>query len=210
LTTHHTDPQNLSHPGAAGTNHPTLEAVDTLRRWRNTSAATATTAAVALPLTISAHTPCAIGITSAAVSGAVLALLAHALREVRLTTLVTYPEFAQLPEVARKSRRLVRRRNRRALAQGLRRTATPTQPPARFDACPILPDRVAPLRSELLELAHELERARHPDPASVALIQELLHDGASPLYNPNVPAARLRTTLDRARAGLTDTRSPTR
>jgi hypothetical protein len=104
--------------------------------------------------------------------------------------------------VDRKLRRLLSTRHRRALAQGLRRTATPTQPPTRFDVCPILLDRVAPLRPELLQIAAALEQTHDPDPSSVALIHELLKDGCSPLYNPNVPAAELRTVLTRARAGL--------
>jgi hypothetical protein len=102
----------------------------------------------------------------------------------------------------RRRRRLVSARHRRALAQGLRRTATPTQPPTRFDVCPILLDRVAPLRPELLQIAAALERTHDPDPISVALIHELLKDGCSPLYNRNVPASDLRAVLRRARAGL--------
>jgi hypothetical protein len=180
-----------------------VQALDTLKRWRNASAATATVAAASLPLAISTHTPDAVGITTAVLVGALLALISHGLRDVRLTTLVANPNFADLPAVARKGQRLVRVRNRRALAQGLRRTAAPTQPRARYDLCPILHDRVAPLRSGLIDLAFELEQAEHPDPASVALIHELLHDGASPLYNANAPAADLQRTLDRARAGLT-------
>jgi hypothetical protein len=102
----------------------------------------------------------------------------------------------------RKLRRLVSARHRRALAHGLRRTAASTQPPTRFDVCPILLDRVAPLRPELLQIATALEQTHDPDPASVALIHELLKDGCSPLYNPSVPAGDLRAALTRARAGL--------
>jgi hypothetical protein len=102
----------------------------------------------------------------------------------------------------RKRRRLVSARHRRALAHGLRRTAASTQPPTRFDVCPILLDRVAPLRPELLQIATALEQTHDPDPTSVALIHELLKDGCSPLYNPSVPAADLRAALRRARAGL--------
>jgi hypothetical protein len=101
-----------------------------------------------------------------------------------------------------KRRRVVSARHRRALAHGLRRTAASTQPSTRFDVCPILLDRVAPLRPELLQIATALEQTHDPDPDSVALIHELLKDGCSPLYNPNVPAADLRVALRRARAGL--------
>jgi hypothetical protein len=181
----------------------TVQALDTLKRWRNTSAAAAAVAAASLPLAISTHKLFAAGIASAVLVGAVLALISHGLCDVRLTTLVAHPAFADVPAVARKGHRLVRVRNRRALAQALLRTARPTQPPARYDACPVLRDRVAPLRSELIALAFELEHAEDPDPASVSLIHELLHDGASPLYNANRPAADVQRTLDRARAGLT-------
>ena len=102
----------------------------------------------------------------------------------------------------RKRRRLVSARHRRALARGLRRTAASLQPQTRFDVCPILLDRVAPLRPELLQIATALEQTHDPDPTSVALIHELLADGCSPLYNPNVLAADLRAALRRARAGL--------
>ena len=86
----------------------------------------------------------------------------------------------------RRRRRMVSARHRRALAHGLRRTAASTQPPTRFDVCPLLLDRVAPLRPELLQIAAALEQTPDPDPTSVALIHELLRDGCSPLYNPNV------------------------
>ena len=46
---------------------------------------------------------------------------------------------------------------------------------------------------------------REPDPACVALVRELLRDGASPLYNANLPPACLRWTLARLRAGLIPT-----
>jgi hypothetical protein len=58
----------------------------------------------------------------------------------------------------------------------------------------------------MLELADELELADHPDPTAVALIRELLTNGTSPLYNPNLTADDLHTTLARARAGITPPR----
>jgi len=100
-------------------------------------------------------------------------------------------------------RRLQSARTRRALAAGLRRTASPIQPSRRFDPCPVLADRAAAMAGQLLELANALEQTRTPDPAIVALIRELLTDGTSPLYNPNLPATDLQTTLTRARAGIT-------
>jgi hypothetical protein len=105
--------------------------------------------------------------------------------------------------VSRRSRRNRRnRRNRRRLAEGLRRTAAVEQPPRRFDCCPVLTDRVAVVRYELLLLADALEHSSDPDPAGVALIGELLTRGCSPLYNANVPVADLHATLARASAQL--------
>jgi hypothetical protein len=102
----------------------------------------------------------------------------------------------------RKRRRLVSARHCRALAHELRRTATPTRPPSRFDIAPVLCDRVAAVRDELLDVVTALERGHDPDPGCVALIHELLRDGASPLYKPSVPAADLHAALRRAHAGL--------
>ena len=59
------------------------------------------------------------------------------------------------------------------------------------------------MRAELLELANALEQTQTPDPACVALLRELLTNGTSPLYNPNLPASDLRATLACASAGIT-------
>ena len=112
------------------------------------------------------------------------------------------PELIQLPDVAAERRRLQSARTRRTLATGLRRTAAAIQPPSRFDPCPVLVDRVALIRDELFELADDLEETQTPDPAYVALIRELLTNGSSPLYNPNLPADDLYTNVARARAGI--------
>jgi uncharacterized membrane protein len=113
------------------------------------------------------------------------------------------PEPVQLPDLAAERRRLQSPRTRRALAEGLRRTADPIQPPRRLDPCPILADRVAPIRGELLELANALEQTRTPDPATIALLRELLTNGTSPLYNPKLHADDLHDALARARARIT-------
>jgi hypothetical protein len=154
-----------------------------------------------LPLAVAWHVY-VIATAASMIGGVGIALGCHLARQHRLSTLVMFPEFAQLPDLAGKRKRLQSTRNRRALADGLRRTAAPTQPPRRFDCCPLLPDRIAPVRSELLKLADNLEQTEHPDPACVALIYELLRDGASPLYNPNLPAADIQRLLTRAGAGI--------
>jgi hypothetical protein len=128
----------------------------------------------------------------------------HVALRCRLARFALTPELIQLPDLESERKRLQSMRTRRALAAGLRRTADPIQPSRRLDPCPILVDRVAMVRAQLLELANDLEEAQTPDPASVALLRELLTNGTGPLYNPNLPADDLHTTLVRARAGITN------
>ena len=132
-----------------------------------------------------------------------------------MATQTTYPTSAQLTTdgltdtaintrvgIFERRRQHRAERKRRVIAAGLRRTADPIQPPRRFDPCPVLVDRVAPIRDELLQLADALEQTQAPDPACVALLRELLTNGTSPLYNPNIHVSALRATLDHVRAGL--------
>ncbi len=130
-------------------------------------------------------------------------------RERELSGLAMFGNLARLPELVGKRRRLVSARNRRKLADGLRRTAAAEQPSRRFDCCPVLADRVAGARYELLLLADALEHSTDPDPASVELIRELLTNGCSPLYNANVPAQNLHATLTRAAHRSSPDRRPT-
>jgi hypothetical protein len=198
--------QNAETPhGRFPTDQPDRTAVEhslaLLNNWRSGSAATAIVMAGLLPFAVAWHLyPAAIG--ASMIGAVILALSCHLARERRLSTLAIFPDFARLPDLAEKRNRLQRTRNRRALADGLRRTAAPNQPPRRFDCCPVLTDRVATVRSELLELASALEQTHDPDPTCVALIHELLTNGCSPLYNPNLPADDLHIALTRARAGI--------
>jgi hypothetical protein len=161
-----------------------------------------------LPFAIAWHTTYAVAVAAALIGSAFLALGCHLARERRLSTLATFPELAALPDLARKRKRLQSARTRRALAAGLRRTAAAEQPPRRFDCCPVLPDRVAAVRTELLQLADQLEQTQQPDPACVALIRELLIDATSPLYNPNRSADDLHDILTCASAGMTPNPPP--
>jgi hypothetical protein len=104
--------------------------------------------------------------------------------------------------MAGRHRQLGSRRNRQRLVVGLRSAALQAGKPNRFEICPLLHERVASVRPALLEIAATLESDCTPDPVSLALLGELLHDGCSPLYNPNVPATDLDTVLTRVRAGL--------
>ncbi len=174
-----------------------------LANWRAGSIATAVVSGGLLPVAIAWHRSYAIAVAAALIGAVTLALCCHLARKHRLATLAIFPELADLPDLARKRKQLQSARTRRALAAGLRRAAAPAQPPRRFDCCPVLPDRVAAARTELLQLATDLEQAQQPDPACVALIHDLLTDATSPLYNPNRSADDLRDTLTRARAGIT-------
>ena len=178
--------------------------LQSLENWREGSAATAIVMAALLPFAAAWHVGYLTAIIASLISALALGLGCHLARVRRLATLAIFPEFAKLPELAGTRERLSSAPNRHALASGLRRTAAPTQPPRRFDCCPVLPDRVAAVRPDLLSLASALEHNTDPDPAGVALIHELLTNGCSPLYNPNVPTDQLHSTLRRAHAAITD------
>ncbi len=176
--------------------------LDLLRDWRAGSAATAIVMAALLPFAVAWHVSYLLAIAVSLIGAITLTVGCHALRGRRLMALAILPEFSRLPDLAGTRKRLVSTRNCRRLANSLRQTAAPSQPPRRFDCCPVLPDRVAAVRAALLTLASTLEQNPDPDPTSVALIHELLTNACSPLYNPNLPADDLRRTLARAQAGI--------
>jgi hypothetical protein len=174
-----------------------------LTNWRIGALATAIVMAGVLPFAIAWRVSYLIAITASIIFAAILALSVHGARRRWLATMALSPELVRLADLAAERRRLQSTRTRRALAAGLRRTADPIQSPCRFDPCPVLADRAEAVRAELLELANALEQTPTPDPASVALLRELLTNGTSPLYNPNLPASDLHTTIARARTGIT-------
>jgi hypothetical protein len=174
----------------------------TLRNWREGSVATAIVMAALLPFAVAWHLNDQITIAACLVGAAIFATGCHIARKHQLATLALIPEFRRLPDLAATRKRLLSTRKRQALAAGLRRTAALTQPPRRFDCCPVLPDRVAAVRPELLQLATALDQINDPDPVSVALIHELLTNACSPLYNPNLSTEDLRATLTRARGRM--------
>jgi hypothetical protein len=65
-----------------------------------------------------------VAILASLIAAMVLTLGCHAARQRRLATLVVFPEFARLPELASKRERLLCTHNRRKLADGLRRAAS--------------------------------------------------------------------------------------
>lgn len=189
---------NDSHLDVAATEHR----LALLRNWCSGSTATAIVMGGLLPFAVAWHVRYLGPVAASALFAAILAIGTHITCRQRLARMALSPELIQLPDVAAERRRLQSARTRRTLATGLRRTAAAIQPPSRFDPCPVLVDRVAPIRDELLELADDLEETQTPDPAYVALIRELLTNGSSPLYNPNLPADDLYTNVARARAGI--------
>ena len=174
-----------------------------LTNWQTGTAATTIVATGLLPFAIAWRVSYLIAVAASSILAAILAISTHVARRRRLATMALSPELVQLPHLESERKRLQSAGTRRALAAGLRRTADPVQPSRRLDPCPVLVDRVAAVRAQLLELANDLEQSQTPDPACVAVLRELLTNGSSPLYNPNVPADDLHTTLARARAGLT-------
>jgi hypothetical protein len=179
-----------------------------LANWRSGALATVIVMAGVLPLAIAWRVNDLIAIAASIIFAAILAISTHLARRRWLATMALSPELVQLPDLAAERRRLQSVRTRRALAVGLRRTADPIQPPRRFDPCPVLAERAAAVQHQLLELANALEQTQTPDPACVALIRDLLTNGISPLYNPNLPAGDLQTTLTRARVGITAQPAP--
>jgi hypothetical protein len=199
----HTHDAHVGFPPERPLDHAKMQSgLDLLRDWGFGSAATAIVMAALLPFAVAWRVGYLAAITAALIGAVILTIGCHTLRGRRLMALAIFPELSRLPDLAGKRRRLVGTRNRRRLARWLRQTAAPSQPYRRFDCCPALPDRVAAVRPALLTLATALEQSADPDPASVALIHELLAAGRSPLYNPNVPADDLHAILTRAQAGI--------
>jgi len=85
-------------------------------------------------------------------------------------------------------------RQRRRLASSLRRAANCVATPSRHTV--LIPDRVAAVRDELLELALILEHSGARDASWVLAVHKLLTDGCkSPLYNSEIHISELRATL---------------
>ena len=120
------------------------------------------------------------------------------------------------PGILERRRERTAARKRGVLARWLRRTANrrPDPDPIARRRQPLLHDRAAAVRPELLEIAAILEHAHHPDPDSIAALHTLLANGCdSPLYNPDIHVSELRATLYGVRHGLVteaEHRSPTR
>ena len=105
----------------------------------------------------------------------------------------TFPQTRVTPRVCR--------RYATSLRRAVRRSRLPARHRHRQGL--MLPDRVAAVRDELLELADLLERAHDPNASAVQMVRQLLTDGCeSPLYNRAVHASELKATLFYAKKGL--------
>jgi hypothetical protein len=199
---------NIPAPGLHFPNdaHPDVAAAEQrlalVRNWRSGSAATAIVMGGLLPLAVAWHVRYLAAVAASMTFAAILAIGTHITCRRDLARMALSTELVGLADVAEEGRRLQSARTRRSLAAGLRRTADPIQPPRRFDPCPVLIDRIAPIQDELLKLADDLEGTQTPDPACIALIRELLTNGSSPLYNPDLPVQDLYTRVATARAGI--------
>lgn len=174
-----------------------------LTNWQTGAVGTTIVVTALLPFAIAWRVSYLIAVAASIILAAILAISTHVARRRRLATMALSPKLVQLPDLESERKRLQSARTRRALAAGLRRAADPIQPSRRLDRCPVLVDRVAAVRAQLFEIASDLEQTQTPNPACVAVLRELLTNGSSPLYNPNVPTDDLHTILAHARAGLT-------
>jgi hypothetical protein len=109
-------------------------------------------------------------------------------------------EAAQRHALAKALRRTVKEAaNRHQKRHGLDAALT-----ARWCWTPLLHDRAAAVRPQLLEIAALLDQANDPDPACIKDIDELLTNGNSPLYHPSIHISELHAILYYLRAGLLD------
>jgi hypothetical protein len=111
---------------------------------------------------------------------------------------------AESPELTARAAQLTSERNRRNLAAGLERAVATVDGGRRSFGSKAPVDRagVEDARLELLDVATLL---RGPEPVAmrgVALVEQLLTQGDSPLYARSVPTGTLREAARQARAAL--------
>ena len=182
---------------------PDTRHLDVLKDRRRAGLLLAAVATMLIARAIVDHAAVGLAVVCVLAAGTALAVVCHAAFRAELWALATRRDAAGLPDVARLRRHLIAPDTRCALARELREVAGVGPTPVRLPAAiPMLEDRVPKVRNELLDVAGALETSPQPDPVCVAQIHELLRDGASPLYNPRVPAATLYWTLRSVRAGL--------
>jgi hypothetical protein len=107
------------------------------------------------------------------------------------------------PELARRAQQLSRHRHRRQLASGLERMidAAEERPYPHSASVPLRREAILNARAPLLGLAFELRDGAEVSAQGVALVEQLLRDGGSPLYT-ETPDETLEGAIRRARAAL--------
>ena len=112
-------------------------------------------------------------------------------------------DTSENPRLARRARQLTSRRCRRGLAQGLRNLVEAAEHPSRGlpPAAPVERHQIIADRGFLLQLAVDLESDDQMNARGVALIEELLTSGDSPVFAPSPPGA-VRDALTHAHAAM--------
>lgn len=108
------------------------------------------------------------------------------------------------PELAHRAEQLTSLGHRRSLAVGLNRTLRDAQgppPPVFTAAVPLQRHAILSARDEIEQLAHDLLAPGDVQPRGVALVQDLLTDGSSPLFTPS-PEGALDQVVGHAHAAL--------
>jgi hypothetical protein len=107
------------------------------------------------------------------------------------------------PELDRRARQLTSRRTRAGLAAGIRRVVEEAEFPQRSysAAVPVHRREVLRERGFLVAIAEDLLSDDELSPRGIALVDELLRDGNSPIYSPAYEGA-LHAQLTHARAAL--------
>jgi hypothetical protein len=107
------------------------------------------------------------------------------------------------PELSRRARQLTSRRIRAGLAAGIRRVVEEAEfPQCSYSAAvPVHRREVLRERGFMVAIAEDLLSDDELSPRGVALVEELLTDGNSPIYSPTYEGA-LHARLTHARAAL--------
>jgi hypothetical protein len=107
------------------------------------------------------------------------------------------------PQLARRAQQLKSRRCRHGLAQGIRNLLDAAEEPRRAltSAVPLQRRAILTESPLLIGIARELTSEDDLNPRGIALVEQLLTDGDSPLYGP-APEGALHEALIHARAAM--------
>jgi hypothetical protein len=107
------------------------------------------------------------------------------------------------PKLAARASQLQSRRTRLRLAEAIERVVEAAEHPRPGFAAsaPLCASEIRDNQSDLLLLAEDLASSDEVQPRGVAMVEELLTDGNSPIYRPS-PEGTLREAARQARAAL--------